>query len=316
MTIDALILGARGAVGRVIADDLRRRGHRVTPAGRRPTPGGLPLDLAAPGGLTALRAAAAGFDVIVNASGVEEPALGAAVGTTPLVDVSATGAYLDGLADAVRAAGQPTTVVLGAGLVPGLSTLLIADLSPRPGDDVDVAVVLGSGEEHGPAAVRWTAELAGRSLHEPPEPGTVPNLRERRRLSGPLGERTHLRADFPDHVLLGRAGGYAVRSYLALTSPLATAALGLVGRFPGLRPLVSRAPHVGGDAWSLHARIRRTGETRTAQGAGQSRATGMLTARAALAAVAAPTEGAVPMSHLLALADLTDIPDLAAPFPR
>ncbi|MFF2054017.1 hypothetical protein ACFVU2_20600 [Leifsonia sp. NPDC058194] len=312
MLINALILGARGAVGRVIADDLRRQGHRVTPAGRRMTPGGLQLDLAAPGGADALAAAAADHDVVVNASGVEDPALATLVGATPLVDISATGSYLDALADTARdtpsTTGRPAaTIVLGAGLVPGLSTLLIADLEPRAGDQIDLAVVLGSGEQHGPAAVEWTAGLAGRDLHSPPETTVVRNLRERRRLAGPHGERAYLRADFPDHVLVGRPGDFAVRSYLALTSPLATAALGLVGRFPPLRGLISRAPHLGGDGWSLAAIDRRTGETRSARGAGQSRATGLLAARAALAAAASPSRGPVPMSALLTLDDVADI---------
>lgn len=291
----ALVLGAHGAVGRVTVQELERRGHRVTTAGR--SRGDVHLDLRDPDGLTAMSRAARDHDVVVNTSGVEEPEL-ARVGTPALVDTSATGEYLA----ALRSATPPgTTTVLGAGLVPGLSTVLLAALDCAPGAAVDLGVMLGTGEEHGAAAVQWTADLIGAPVRTRPESDVVHNFRNAIRMTGPDGRpRAHRRADFPDHELLaGR--GIDVRSWLALTSPAATAALGVSARFPLLRGLVAHAPHVGSSDWHLVARERGTGRSLSAAGSGQSRATGVLTALAAERAAATPGRGAVTMADLVSL---------------
>ncbi|WP_110588607.1 NAD-dependent epimerase/dehydratase family protein [Microbacterium suaedae] len=268
----ALVLGARGAVGRVVVRELTRRGHEVTTAGRDASMDAR-IDLAADGGIGALREAMGSHDVLVNASGIEDPALS---GVGPLVEISATSAYLEALA---RASGEHA-IVLGAGLAPGLSTILVAEVAER-GDDVDLGILLGSGERHGVAAVAWTEGLIGSDVYAPPEGGRARNLRESHVFDGPHGRRRYLRADFPDHVLLGPSTGARVRSYLALTSRAATAALGVAGRIPPLRGLVARAPHLGSDEWGLVARNRRTGRTAVASGRGQSVATGALAALAA-----------------------------------
>ena len=292
----ALLLGARGAVGRVIRRELGRDGHHVTAAGRT-APGDAGVDLA--GDLDALSRLAATHDVVVNASGIERADAVRAVGSTPFVDISATGGYLD----ALRAFGD-APVLLGAGLVPGLSTVLTASLDTRQGDDVDVLVMLGTGERHGPAAVAWTAGLVGADVYRPPEGGAVRNLRSSIRAEGPDGRtRRYLRADFPDHILLGGAGGPAIRSYLTLGSAPMTASLAVVGRVPALRGLLERAPHVGSDAWHVVARNRRTGERRQAAGAGQSEATGRLTALAALRIAEDPPTRPVTMADVVGLDD-------------
>lgn len=291
-----LLLGARGAVGSVVRRELSCRAHDVTPAGRSAT-GAAGIDLTAD--LSPLAGLAAAHDVVVNASGVERADLATATGPTPLVDISATSANLVALR--AHATGP---VVLGAGLVPGLSTIMVRDLNACAGDDVDVLVMLGSGERHGPAAVAWTAGLVGADVHRPPEGGRVRNLRERRRAVGPDGRtRSYLRADFPDHVLLGGPGAPLIRSYLALSSTPVTAALGLVGRLPVLRGVLGRAPHVGSDAWHVLARNRRTGDVRRAAGAGQSEATGRLTALAAERVEGSGGTGAMTMADLVSLDD-------------
>ncbi|UZF54508.1 NAD-dependent epimerase/dehydratase family protein [Gordonia polyisoprenivorans] len=154
----ALVMGARGAVGRVVVEELRSRGHVVTRAGRDAGKDliGLDLtrlDLTAPEGLRTLAHLSAVHDVVINASGVETPAL-ARCGAPAVVEISATSAYLAALRRALcEDVGGTTmseasvgTVVTGAGLVPGLSTLLIAELDTEPGDDVDLGVVLGTGD--------------------------------------------------------------------------------------------------------------------------------------------------------------------------
>ncbi|MCP3425577.1 hypothetical protein NBM05_06000 [Rothia sp. AR01] len=294
-----LLLGARGAVGSVIRRELEHRGHRVTAAGRS-APGGAAIDLHA--GLAPLARAAAGHDVVVNASGVERPEVAEAVGPTPLVEISATGSYLDRLRG--RARGP---VLLGAGLVPGLSTLLVSALDSRPGDDVDVLVMLGTGERHGPAAVAWTAGLVGAEIHRPPEGAPIRNFRQGVREVGPDGRsRRYLRADFPDHVLLGPSRDVAIRSYLTLGSAAMTAALGGIARVPALRGALARSPHLGSEAWHVVARNRRTGERREATGSGQSEATGRLTALAAVRVVERPGRGVATMADVVGLDEALD----------
>jgi hypothetical protein len=289
-TMRILLLGARGAVGRVVRRELESRGHTVTSASRSEVDGAR-LDLR--GELRELPGLAAGHDAVINASGVERADLAAAVGGARLVDVSASGSYLEALR--LTASGP---VLLGAGLAPGLSTVLVSRLSSEPGDDIDVLVMLGSGEQHGPAAVAWTAGLVGVDLHRPPEGAPVRNLRESVRAPGPDGRtRRYLRADFPDHVLLGRR----VRSYLTLGSAPMTAALGMVGRMPALRGLLTSAPHLGTDAWHVVARNRRTGERLHAEGRGQSEATGRLTALAAVRMVESNRADAVSMADLVTI---------------
>ncbi|QOR72398.1 hypothetical protein IM660_09340 [Ruania alkalisoli] len=302
----ALVLGARGATGGVVAKELRRRGHHVTPAGRTSPPDGVAIDLTTEDGWRTLRRICAEHDVVVNASGIEDPALVGAVGTTALADLSASGAYLAQLADT---APPEATVVRGVGLVPGLSTVLVAALQPSPAGAVDVAIVLGAGEQHGAAAVEWTVGLAGSAIHAPPERVHVRNLRERRRFSAHGAVRTYLRADFGDQVLVPPERA-AVREYLALDSRAATVFLALVGRFPGLRRLLRHAPHLGTDSWSVAVFDRASGRVLSARGAGQSRATGVLAARAAEQVVLSNAQGVLTMADVVTLTDLGTVPGI------
>ncbi|MFJ2551798.1 hypothetical protein [Microbacterium sp. NPDC087591] len=295
----ALLLGARGAVGTVIRRELELAGHTVTAASRAEA-GGVRLDLR--GELAPFTALAADHDVVINASGIERPELATAAARTPLVDISATGSYLAALRDAARG-----PVVLGAGLAPGLTTVLAAALDTRPHDEIDVLVMLGSGEKHGPAAVAWTAGLVGADIHLPPDTGKVRNFRTSVRAEGPDGRtRRYLRADFPDHILLAPTGAPVIRSYLTLGSAVMTASLDLVGRLPVLRGVLSIAPHVGSDDWHVVTRNRRTGERREAAGSGQSEATGRLTALAAVR-IAGSTHGAVTMADLVSADEVTSL---------
>jgi hypothetical protein len=307
----ALVLGGHGAVGSVVAAELGALGHEAVPTGRSAGPDGLRIDLRTRQGLGALTAAATDHDIVVNASGVEDVAVRQACAAIPFVDMSASGAYLDRLA----ALALPTTTVLGAGLAPGLTTALIAALVTLAGDEVDVAIVLGSGEAHGAAAVAWTAGLAGTSVYSPPETSPVTNLRERRRFDAGDGPRTYLRADFPDHVLAGHRDGVAVRSYLALGDRLSTIGLGIVGRLPLLRPLLDRAPHLGDDRWSVLVVNRLTGQQVSAHGRGQSVTTGALVARAAIAAQASAPLGSVTMAEVLGADDLRSVPGIRVEVP-
>ncbi|MBE7956368.1 hypothetical protein ILP86_18830 [Microbacterium sp. R1] len=296
----ALVVGARGAVGRVVVEELRKAGHVVTSAGRSAA-GELAVDLRQPSGLRILHEVMQDHDVVINASGIENPGI-AEVG--PFVEASATSAYLAHLAELVPADSK---AVLGAGLAPGLSSILIAALATRPGDEVDLGVMLGTGERHGAAAVAWTAGLIGKAIHAPPEGGVVRNFIERRALPGADGRlRKYLRADFPDHVLVGRRRDIAVRSYLAVGGRAATWALSQVGRYPLARALVAKSLHIGSEEWHLAALNRRTGETLVARGVGQSTATGVLAALAAERLVDERPNGAVSMEAIVTLPEATN----------
>ncbi|MFT3943054.1 MAG: hypothetical protein QM705_04420 [Ancrocorticia sp.] len=278
-------------------------GHTVTEAGRAMTPPGLSFDLHAREGLSRLQEVAVDHDVVVNASGIEDPALVTYAGTVPFVEISASGDYLEALATT----DTKKTLILGAGLAPGLTTILASALHTIPGDEVDIAITLGAGEAHGNAAVAWTAGLIGRAIHRPPEAHPVLNLRETRRFRTESGIRTHLRADFPDHVLVGLPRGITVRSYLAVSSRIATGALAFAGRFPILTPMINHAPHWGDQRWEVSARNRRTGQLHSAHGIGQSCTTALLTAHAAVAAVKDPRRGAITMADLVTMAELREM---------
>ncbi|GAA1314499.1 NAD-dependent epimerase/dehydratase family protein [Leucobacter albus] len=294
----ALVLGGTGAVGNATVAALRARGHDALRGSRRPPAGAehMQLDLATAEGLGRLIEAAKTCDVVINASGSEDPRIASELARAPYVDTSASTAYLARL----RALPGDATRVVGAGIAPGVSTVLAAAVDPRAGDDIDIQVLLGTGEVHGPAAVAWTAQLAGRAIHGAPEDPPLLNYRERRRMSVDGRSRLHLRTDFPDHLLLD-ATGAQIRTYLTLGSPVATAGLALVGLLPGLRGMLAAAPHWGDERWRVAVTNRRTGQTLAAGGLGQSRATGEFAALAAIRAAEQPGLGAVTMADLFGL---------------
>ncbi|MDQ1218314.1 NAD-dependent epimerase/dehydratase family protein [Microbacterium arborescens] len=303
--LSVLVLGSRGAVGAAAADALRAGGHAVVGVSRRPEPGGIAADVTTARGRDALAEAARRADAVIDASGLEITAVQDAVGATPLVDVSATASHLARLADRVADGGA---VLLGAGIAPGASTVLVRALAAVPGDDVDVTVMLGAGEHHGAAAVDWMAGLAGAPVHAAPEVEPVVNLRSARRFRAPRrGSRTYLRADFPDDLLLGVPSGVAVRSWLALDSRVATGALRVVGAFPRLAPLLRRAPQFGTSRWHVGAVHRQSGRSFSAWGEGQSLATGRLAALAATRLVEQGVRGAVTMADVVGIDHLAGV---------
>lgn len=293
------VIGASGAVGTPLVHALEEAGLTVTPVGRR-----LPTSVDLSGDLDDLRRLAENHEVIVNTSGVENPRVTDAIGSAIFIDVSASADYLTALGRSTAA------VVLGVGLAPGLSTILAARLHAQAGDDIDVAIMLGAGEKHGPAAVSWTADLIGTTLADPPEQTSVMNLHESRRIPNARGvTRRYLRADFPDHTLL-RERGIAVRNYLTLSSGFASIALRLVGRLTALKSLVARFPALGDDRWEVTARNRRTGELITASGHSQSVATARVTALAVLASARAGVTAPTLITSLLSTDDLAEVPGI------
>ncbi|MFC4374243.1 hypothetical protein ACFO5K_09000 [Nocardia halotolerans] len=294
-----LVLGGYGAVGGHLVTHLRRRGDTVVVAGRDPDRAGTVIDLQDPA-LAAYRAALPGIDVTVNASGAENPRLAALAGYhgSAFIEISASTAYLRDLAQLK----PQSPVVVEVGLAPGLTNLLAAAVYRTSPGPIDLAVFLGAGEQHGPAAIEWSYQLLGKRFRDgdenvrnytQPETFLLPGHRKPRRL---------YRLDFADQHTLQRDFDVAVRTFFGLDSRLATTALAALTWLPG----ASKAPrgfHLPGtDQWIVLARGHdRT--TRWARGTSQSRATAIIAATAASHALHVPS-GTHSLHHILALTDL------------
>ena len=299
----ALVLGGYGAVGALTTAALRERGHTAATAGRDPRRADRPCDLAEPG-LRGYRDALDGMDVVVNASGAEDPALvtAAAEQGAAFVDATATTDYVR----AVEGSRPRSPVLLSVGLAPGLSNLLAAAVhADAPGrDPIDLAVVLGAGEEHGAAATAWSLGLLGRTFPDPATGAPVRNLTRGRGFDLPgLGRRRLYRADFSDQHSLTRDLGRPVRTSFGLDSRVLTAGLALLTHVPGASRVPTGVHALGTDAWVVLAQSG--GARRWARGRGQSRATARITAWAA-----ALVEGLdAGVHHLHEVVRLDDLPE-------
>lgn len=293
MGVRTLVLGGYGAVGAPLVALLGARS-----AGRDGARADVAVDLTEPG-LTGYRAAVRGADVVVNASGREDPALAAVAGAegAAFVDVTATSSYVEELGR-LDVAGP---VLLSVGLAPGLTTLLGAAVATG-GEPIDIGVVLGTGDGHGVAATSWTYGLVGRRFADPGTGAPVRNLAPGAVFDLPTGRRRLLRADFADQHVLSADLGVPVRAHLALTSRVATAALAAAGRLPGL----ARVPAVhlpGSTAWVAVARAG--GRTLWRTGRDQSRGTATIAALAARHAADLPAG----VHHLHRVTDLAAADD-------
>lgn len=303
-----LVLGGYGAVGAHTVTDLRARGHRVATAGRDADRADVPLDLT---DHAAVARAAAGVDVVVNAAGREDLALVRTVtdAGAALVDVSASPDYLA----AVERLDPTAPVLLSVGLAPGLTNLLARAAHSRAGaatTPLDLAVVLGAGEQHGPAATAWSLAMLGRSMVDTARPGrTLRTYTGGATFTLPGGRRRLYRADFSDQHTLTRDLGRTVRTWFGMDTRLATTGLAALTWVPGARRIPPRLLHLpGSEDWVLQVRDT-AGPWATMTGSNQSHATGVVAARAAELAVRPGTGAGV--HHLT---DLTTLDDLALPF--
>ncbi|MEY9211810.1 saccharopine dehydrogenase NADP-binding domain-containing protein [Thermobifida halotolerans] len=282
-----VVIGGYGAVGREAATALTRLlpGATVVVAGRhpdraRPVPGteALRLDASDPADVAR---AVAGADAVLMCVDRDNPRVARTCleGGVHYLDVSADHRLLsavralDGLARERGAAA-----LLSVGLVPGVTNLLAKHCVARSGArEVRVGVLLGAGEEHGPAALDWTLDgLAG-------PPGSW-----REDFPPPHGRRTVRRFPFSDQYTLPDTLGIEdARTGLCLDSRAATALLAAGGRpavarllrHPRIRGVllaVLGGLHVGGDGFAVTAVA---GTARAAFGGHrQSRATGLAAA--------------------------------------
>ncbi|MFD0901070.1 saccharopine dehydrogenase NADP-binding domain-containing protein [Actinomadura sediminis] len=267
----AVVLGGYGAVGREVVAGLRGHVPEIVVAGRdlakaRAVPGTVPMrvDLREP------------FDAILDADAVvmcaerenARVARACAERGVHYVDVTASREILRRLEDLDGlAAANGASVVVSVGLAPGVTNLL-AHRFAGTGRPVDIGVLLGSGERHGPSAVAWTLGSLG-ALRDLDESWTM-------RFPPPFGTRRVHRFPFPDqYTLPGR-----VRTGLALDSRAVTALLPRAARFRNARLLRAAAErvHVGGDGFAVAAASG--GRVAALTGRRQSRASGLVAALA------------------------------------
>lgn len=302
-----LVLGGYGAVGRRTVAELLAQGHHPRTAGRDAARADVPLDLT---DASAVARAAAGSDVVVNAAGAEDPTLATTVTAAgaAFVDVGATGSYLD----RVERSTVSGPVLLSVGIAPGLTNLLVHAVAERDrrtaGVDspLDIAVVLGAGEAHGAAATAWSLGLLGRRYPDTAAPGrSLRNYTRGAVFDLPQGRRRLYRADFSDQHTLTRELGRPVRTSFGTDTRFATIALALLTWAPPIGRVAGRLHLPGSEDWVLQVRDA-TGPRVTVTGSGQSHATGVLAARAAVLAAAAPSG----VHHLPALTTLAalDLP--------
>lgn len=263
-----LVVGGYGAVGREVIAALPA-GYEVLATGRHhATAAPVPGARLVPFGLD-------GVDVVLMCAdpGDIDVAAECARRGIHYLDITADPARiaaLESLDAAARESGAK--VVLSVGLAPGATNLLARACAERvPAGPVDIGVLLGSGERHGPAAVAWTVDGLGRRS------GSWPM-----RFPG-YGTRTVHRFPFSDQASLPRTLGVGeVRTGLCLDSKPLSASLVLLGKLARFLPraALTRALgriHAGSDGFA--AVVTRGPVRASLSGRRQSRATGVIAAR-------------------------------------
>ncbi|HTT29376.1 MAG TPA: hypothetical protein VMG37_13265 [Solirubrobacteraceae bacterium] len=241
----ALVIGAQGVLGALTVRMFASAGWDVDPAARRPRPGQTEIDLDRP---DSVAAACDGHELVVNT--VPHPDLLAERhilerGGT-LINVSALPAAASRALRGV-AAGATGTVLMNAGLAPGVTTLVATDLlrlNPDA-DELELVFTLSSEIPRGPASADFIHRgLTGVARHRTTQ---VP-------LPSPFGERACLGFGEGDAGWLGGvAEGRVVGQYICLNEPDVHERLLELNRDGGItmppRSLIgSRKPPLGGSA--------------------------------------------------------------------
>jgi len=300
----ALVLGGYGAVGRIVVQQLRANGDTAYAAGRDPGRADRVLDLRA-GAHRAYLEALDDVDVVVNASGAEDPDLAVAATDRGVgfVDITATTSYAAALAQLEPAA----PVLYDVGLAPGLTSILataLHDDSAAPGP-IDIALIIGVGDRHGPGATEWAYGLLGQFFPDTQGGPKVRNYTRPRTFDLPrMGKRRLYRTDYCDQHLLTQRLDVPVRTYFALDSRPSTASLALLTRIPGAARIAPRRLRLpGSDQWLVAAFGTDPAKIRWAHGRSES----LATATVAVLAAHAATRLAPGVHQLSSILDLTDI---------
>lgn len=222
------------------------------------------------------------------------------------VDVTADHAFLaaaEQLDDGVAAGGS--TVVLSVGLAPGLTNLLARQACSALDEieHIDLFVLLGLGEKHGEAAVRWMVRnvQAPFTLLEDGHRVTVHSFGDSTTTIFPngFGRRRAYRFPFPaQHVLPHTLGVDSVATWLTFDSAPVTTLLGLARksrllsllRLPAVEDVavnLLRAVQIGSDQYvvKIEAQGNVSGKpmvyTAAVSGKNEARSTGLVAAEVA-----------------------------------
>jgi hypothetical protein len=209
----ALVIGAQGVLGALTVRAFEAAGWAVRSAARRPRAGQVELDLDRPGSIAA--AVVAG-EVVVN--------------TVPHADLPAEryvlehGGALINVSDLPAAAGRSLravaggargTVVMNAGLAPGVTAIVAADLLSRhpTASELEIVFTLSLAVPRGPASADFVHR--GLTAVERHRTALIP-------LPSPFGERRCLGFGERDAGWLGGiAEGRIVRQYVCIAEPAA-----------------------------------------------------------------------------------------------
>ncbi|WCO67976.1 hypothetical protein PO878_04465 [Iamia majanohamensis] len=224
-----------------------------------------------------------GNGIVVNCTGEEDTATIEAWLRRgwDAVDITASSQYSLDL-ESLPSTGS--TLLVGVGLMPGLSSLMAAELADTdPGaSQITLSGLLGLADDHGPASSRWSLGGLGELVAD--AAGAFRNFSHPRAITFPggFGRRRAWRYDFADRAMLPTRIGTEVDTRYCFDSRVAGEAMALAGRIPGaptalLRtaPLLQHSPW-GTDWWALVAQTD-TGQRLEALGRSQSQATALLT---------------------------------------
>ncbi len=243
------------------------------------------------------------------------------------VDISATIQILEQLQTLQSEAERANaTAALSVGVAPGLTNLLAQHAQSHLGPlaRIDLFVLLGLGDVHGVAAIRWTLRNLGQrfSILSDGIRKEVRSFGEGRstRMPEPLGERTAYRFDFSDqHTLPATLGIKSASTWLCFDSRLATGVLWLLANsrllsiipFWRLSWLIAKLPRwfaLGGTRFVIQVDATSASGRKGSfalMGDGEARTTGLVAAHVAKRLLSAPAApGVLHIEQLLSLETL------------
>ena len=290
-----LVLGGTGVVGRWVGSFAADAGHEVLVASRHgasasstantiPGASAVTIDLDDSGARIP-----GGTDVVVDCTGTDRlgnAELVARAGAD-LLDVSATSRHVMQLSERGEFFRQENRrCVYGAGLAPGLSTMLaLAVHDPSVPAPIEIHGVLDTRDEHGEASAAFTLDKIGTTFVDPSTGEPVQNFTGLRwpRLPAGFGRRVVARADFPDQYLLTSELAVPVSTTYGFTRSPLTLLFWAAARTPGGRSAMGRlASLVPRPTGSGHWIITAVAGPRVAwaTGIGQARSTAVMAALA------------------------------------
>ncbi|HTU13741.1 MAG TPA: hypothetical protein VMF31_00965 [Solirubrobacterales bacterium] len=174
------------------------------------------------------------------------------------VDISAKGPVLEMLEGLdMKAKRNGTSGLIGVGMSPGLTNLLAAELvsGNAPIAMLDIFILLGSGDDHGLAALEWTLDNLD-SEFEIVENGRRRRVRAQREtktveLPGRRGGIFGARFDFPEQRTLARTLSLPTVSCWMATMPPAAARLMRAATMAGASELTRRPRSRRALLWAL-----------------------------------------------------------------